>query len=151
MAKLSVVTAVEIAPEGDWIAPGGDMDDIEFLTVGFTDRYIDAQAVAHRRLARAYGDDIGRVPVAALRKVNLECLLKHAVFGIRNLKDENDQEVTWEQAKKMVFEARFKPLGDGMFAAARLAGSRRAVDLEDAEGNSGKSSGTSSNGDSTTS
>jgi hypothetical protein len=122
MADLSIVTAVETSPEGDWIAPGGDMDDIEFLTVGFNDRYTDAQATAHRRLARAYGDDLGRVPVALLRKANLECLVK------------------------MIFEPKYKPLGDGMFAAARLATSRRAADLEDAEGNSVRSSDTSSNG-----
>jgi hypothetical protein len=145
MADLSIVTAVETSPEGDWIAPGGDMDDIEFLTVGFNDRYTDAQATAHRRLARAYGDDLGRVPVALLRKANLECLVKHSVFGIKNLKD-GGREVSWDEAKKMIFEPKYKPLGDGMFAAARLATSRRAADLEDAEGNSVRSSDTSSNG-----
>ncbi|EHM01423.1 hypothetical protein HMPREF9946_02162 [Acetobacteraceae bacterium AT-5844] len=147
MATLDIVTAAELPPEGEWIAPGGDMDDIEFLTVGFTDAYTDAQNLRHRRLARAYGGDVGAVPVALLRKANLECLLeKRCVTGIRNLLDVNKQPISWDEVKVMVFDPKYRPLADGLFAAARLATLRREADLGEAEGNSAKSSGTNSNG-----
>jgi hypothetical protein len=146
MARLSTITAAEIPDEGVWIAPGGETDDIEFQTSGFTDAYTDAQNRKHRRLATAYGG-LDSVPVALLRKANLDTLLEQrCVTGIRNLTDENEQPVTWERVKEMVYEPQYKPLVDGMFNAARLATLRRQADVEDAEGNSARSSGTSSNG-----
>ncbi|MFT8245195.1 hypothetical protein [Roseomonas sp. BN140053] len=150
MATLASLTAAETAdPEGDWIAPGGDADDIEVRTVGFSDAYTDAQARRHRRLAQAYGGDVTAVPVALMRKANLDCLLQHSVFGLRNLKGEDGQDLPFEEVKRMVYEPRFRPLADAMFAAARLATARRKADIEDAEGNSERLSGNTSNGAST--
>jgi hypothetical protein len=152
MANLASVTAAELPPEGEWVAPGGDMEDIEFLTVGFTDAYTDMQNRRHRRLAQAHGDSIANVPVKLLRKANLECLLAaRCVTGIRNLSNADGQPVTWDEVKTMVFDPRYRPLADGLFAAVRLASQRREADLEDAEGNSGLSSGSNSNGDHTAS
>jgi len=145
--KLSAVTAVAPAdPQGDWIAPGGEFDDLEVLTVGFTDAYTDMQSSRHRKLARAYGGDQNAVPVKLTRKANIDCLLAHSVFGLRNLVDEAGKDVPWETVKQMVYEEQYRPLADAMFAAARLATARRKDDLEEAEGNSEPSSGTSSNG-----
>lgn len=139
MATLALVTAVDTDPEGDWITPGGDTDDIAFRTVGFNDAYTDAQAAKHRRLARAYEGDVGRVPTQLLRKANLEALLKHCVSGVKNLTSADGAEVTWEQVKTMVFDPKYKPLADAMFKAARMAAERRQADLDDAEGNSERS------------
>lgn len=146
MARISTLTAVEPSEKGDWIAPGGDADDIEVQTVGFTDAYTDAQARKHRRLAQAYGGDVSAVPVALLRKANLECLLQHSVFGLRNLQGDDGTDIPFETVKRMAFEPQYRPIADAMFAAARLATARRKADIEDAEGNSAPSSDTNSNG-----
>jgi hypothetical protein len=146
MAKLSAVTAAEIPPEGDWIQPRGELDDIEILTVGFTDAYTDTQSRKHQRLAKAYGS-AEAVPVALMRKANLECLIdSRCVTDIRNLHNGDGEPILWDEVKRMVFEPQYRPLADGLFAAARLATLRREADLEDAEGNSVRSSGISSNG-----
>jgi hypothetical protein len=143
MAILDAVTKVETPPEGDWITPGGEMDDIEVLTKGYTDAYTDAQAQRHLRAAQAYGGDVSRVPNAILRKHNLDCLLKHCVSGVRNLKRANGEEITFEDVKVMVYEPQYRPLADGLFAATRLATLRRKTDLEELEGNSAASSASS--------
>ncbi|MFC0410962.1 hypothetical protein [Roseomonas elaeocarpi] len=145
--KLSAVTIVAPTdPQGDWIAPGGEFDDLEVLTVGITDAFTDAQAARHQKLARSWGGDATRAPVRLLRKANMDCLLAHSVFGLRNLKDDDGNDVPWEQVKKMVYEEQYRPLANAMFAAANLATARRAADIEDAEGNSAPSSSSSSNG-----
>ena len=138
MAELSTVTVAEVAPEGDWICPGGDTDDIEFRTVGLNDAYSDAQAAKHRRLAKAYEGDIGRVPTHLLRKANMEALLQHCVSGVRNL-TQGGVEVAWDDAKAMLFDPKRKPLAEGAFKAARIAADRRVADLAEAEGNSAQS------------
>lgn len=142
MAKISAVTADEAAEdEGDWIAIL-ECDDLEVRTRGYTDRYQDLFRQKTQRAARAYGNDPARIPEAIRRKIGTDCLLAEVTLDVRNLEG-----CTFDDVKRMVYEPRFRPLLDHLYAAANIMQARRASDLEDAGPSSVGPSASPSNGD----
>lgn len=136
MAKLSTLKQDHAAiTEGEWIRVGDEYDDLEILTRGITDLYLDAQAAKQRRAAVSYGGDVDRLPVATRRKINVECLIAHVVLDVRNLTDEADQPVSFAKFKELLHDRDYTPLVSACFLAASQVGRRTAADVEEAVGN----------------
>ena len=136
MAKLSQLKHHHAAiTEGEWIRVGDEYDDLEILTRGITDLYLDAQAAKQRRAAVGFGGDVDRLPVAIRRKINVECLIAHVVLDVRNLTDDAGQPVSFAQFKELLHGRDYTPLVSACFLAASQVGRRTAADLEEASGN----------------
>ena len=136
MAKLSQLKQDHAAiTEGEWIRVGDEYDDLEILTRGITDLYLDAQAAKQRRAAVGFGGDVDRLPVAIRRKINVECLIAHVVLDVRNLTDDAGQPVSFAQFKELLHDRDYTPLVSACFLAASQVGRRTAADIEEASGN----------------
>jgi uncharacterized protein YukE len=59
---------------GVWKRPDPDMD-LEILTLGMGDEYLDMQAAKQRKAAKGFGGDTEKLPAAMKRKINIECLI----------------------------------------------------------------------------
>ena len=136
MAKLSQLKQDHAAiTEGEWIRVGDEYDDLEILTRGITDIYLDAQAAKQRRAAVAYGGDVDRLPIAIRRKINVDCLIAHVALDVRNLLDDAGQPVSFAQFKELLHDRDYTPLVSACFLAASQVGRRTAADVEEAVGN----------------
>ena len=136
MAKLSTLKQDHAAiTEGEWIRVGDEYDDLEILTRGITDLYLDAQAAKQRRAAVGFGGDVDRLPVAIRRKINVDCLIAHVVLDVRNLTDDAGQPINFTQFKELLHDRDYTPLVSACFLAASQVGRRTAADLEEASGN----------------
>ncbi|MFC4169605.1 hypothetical protein [Teichococcus aestuarii] len=120
--------------EGEWIKPGEEYDDLEILTRGFTDEYLDAQAQKLRRAAASWhGQD--RIPVKIKRDINTELLLRYVILDVRNLQHGDGTAVTLEQFKQMLLDPDYDELLLACYRAASQVGQVRQGDLEEAVGN----------------
>ena len=136
MAKLSQLKQDHAAiTEGEWIRVGDEYDDLEILTRGITDLYLDAQAAKQRRAAVGFGGAADRLPVAIRRQINVECLIAHVVLDVRNLTDDAGQPVSFAQFKDLLHDRDYTPLVSACFLAASQVGRRVAADVEEAVGN----------------
>ncbi len=138
MAKASAFKQDGDAIEnGEWTSLGEEFDDVEVLTRGFTDAYFDAQATKQRKAARGFGGDVDKLPNALRRKINTECLIKHVLVapGVRNLVNDDDSPVTFEQFCEMLESPDYRTMLHGCFRAAGQVGQLRTADLEDAAKN----------------
>jgi hypothetical protein len=123
--------------DGAWIRVDEAMyDDLEILTRGFTDAFVDAQ---NRRLAKAaqpFNGDQTRIPNAVRRAINAGLLKDYLVLGVRNLLDEHDQPVTLEAFLEMLGDPAYARLARACFEAAGQVSVKSAEQLEAAAGNS---------------
>jgi hypothetical protein len=123
--------------DGAWVRVDEAMyDDLEILTRGFTDAFVDAQ---NRRLAKAaqpFSGEQTRIPNAVRRAINAGLLKDHLVLGVRNLLDEHDQPVTLEAFVEMLADPAYGRLARACFDAAGQVSVKSAEQLEHAAGNS---------------
>ncbi|MGC2853956.1 hypothetical protein ACM64Y_00640 [Novispirillum sp. DQ9] len=138
MAKISAFKIDSKArQEGEWVRLGGEFEDIEIHTRALTDAYHDAVANKLRKAARGFGGDENQVPTAHRRKINVDCLIAHALLepAVRNLKDDQGNDVTHGQFLDMLRDPDYLPLVTACFMAAARVGTMVEQDVEDAEGN----------------
>lgn len=137
MAKLSAFRTDSAAIKGgEWIRVGEEYDDLEILTRGITDEYLDAQATRQRRAASGFNGDASKIPSAIRRAINVECLIAHTVLGVRNLKHDDGRDVTLAEFQDLLRNPDYGDLVVACFKAAGQVGVLRKADIEEAVGNS---------------
>jgi hypothetical protein len=136
MAKLSAFRTDSAAIKGgEWIRVGEEYDDLEILTRGITDEYLDAQATRQRRAANGFNGDVSKIPSAIRRAINVECLVLHTVIDLRNLQHDDGAPVTLAQFQDLLRNPDYGDLVVACYKAAGQVGVRRKADSEEASGN----------------
>jgi hypothetical protein len=122
--------------DGAWIrvneAAYGDLD---IMTRGFTDEFIDAQNARLSKAAEPYGGDRTRIPNGEQRRINATLLRDFLVLDVRNLLN-GDEPVSVEAFHAMLFDAAFVRLARACWDAAARITARSAAQMEAASGNS---------------
>ncbi|MBB3264056.1 hypothetical protein FHW79_001671 [Azospirillum sp. OGB3] len=146
MAKLSSFKRDTTAfNDGDWVRPDPG-EDFEIRTRGLGDAYADAQAAKQRRAAKGFGGDAEKLPVAMKRRINVECLIDHALLDVRGLEHDDGRSVSFSEFCDMLRSDEYPTLVAAAFTAATMVGDAQRADVEDAAGNSAPGSASSSNG-----
>ncbi|KAA0576675.1 hypothetical protein [Azospirillum sp. Sh1] len=118
---------------GVWKRPDLDMD-LEILTLGMGDEYLDMQAAKQRKAAKGFGGDTEKLPAALKRKINIECLIACCLRDAR-FKDDDGAEVSFEEFCDLIRDPEYPDLSNAAFTAATMATSDRESDAKEAEGN----------------
>jgi hypothetical protein len=137
MAKLQDFRSdTRAIADGAWVRVDEAMyDDLEIMTRGFTDGFVDAQ---NRRLAKAaqpFNGDQGRIPNAIRRAINAGLLKDFLVLDVRNLLDEHEQPVTCDAFVEMLADPAYARLARACFEAAGKVTVLNAEQIEHASGN----------------
>lgn len=120
---------------GEWVAIGGDFDDIEIQTRGFNDEYTDARAAALRKMALKYRGDSDKITTAEIRAINTAAMAAHCLRGVRNLSDDNGP-VSLAAFLALLPDPDYTDLYYAVLTACAMAGRARAADAADDAGNS---------------
>jgi hypothetical protein len=141
MAKLTAYKSdLKKMNEGTWVELPDDFGDIQILTRGFTDAYMDARQARMRRAATKFGGDLNRIPQAEVRAILAELLVQHCVLGVRNLEDQDGNPVPFDLFCELIQEEAYKDLYGACLAAANIVSNEREADLAEAKKNSAKRS-----------
>lgn len=135
--KNAFFTDHEKVQGGDWIKLGPDYDDLEVHVKGFTDAFIDDRAARQRKAAsQGYDNNTAALPTALVRKINIECLIKHVMCDppVRNYfhDEEGKQPVTPEEFLAQLRDPNYRKLAAACYAAANRVGESYKADLDDA-------------------
>jgi hypothetical protein len=139
MARLSEfrVDSRAIA-DGAWVRVDEALyGDLDILTRGFTDDFIDAQTARLARAATPYGGNQEKIPNAERRKINASLLRDFLVLDVRNLLDDADQPVSVQAFHGMLDDPAYYRLARACFEAAGRVSSQSEDQLRHALGNSG--------------
>jgi hypothetical protein len=122
--------------DGAWIrvneAAYGDLD---IMTRGFTDEFVDAQNARLAKAAEPYGGDRSRIPNAEQRRINATLLRDFLVIDVRNLMNDG-QPVEVEAFHALLFDPAFTRLARACWDAASRVTARSQAQMEAAAGNS---------------
>lgn len=135
MRLKDVVKNSAAIKNGEWVALGEEFGEVEVLTRGLTDPFLDAQAAKQRQAAKGFGGEVARLPVATRRKINIDCLNKHVLLDVRGLTDDEGRALTIDEFKDLLYDPAYEELVTACFLAAKQVGERRDDDLGDAAGN----------------
>lgn len=138
MAKLSDFRSNSRAiQDGAWVRVNEAVyGDLEILTRGFTDEFIDAQNAALDKAAERFDKDRSRIGNAELRAINAGLLREHLVLDVRNLSDDDDQPVSIDKFHEMLADAEFAKLSRACWEAANKVSNMSKKQLDAAMGNS---------------
>jgi hypothetical protein len=141
MAKLSEFkTDIKKVEQGEWISPGDEYADLEFLARGFTDKYNDARAGRLRRAAQSLGGDVEKIPTALVRSITVDCLISHLLIDVRGLVDEHGTAITIGQFAELIRSGDYPDLYVAALRAVAQVGKNRSAVIEEAVGNSAAAS-----------
>lgn len=137
MAKLSEFRSdTRAINDGIWIHPDkARYPDLEILTRGFSDEYIDAQQI---RLAAAAEKQDGlqsRIPNAERRQINAALLRDFLVLDVRGLENDDGTAVSRDDFLAALDKPEYSKLQQACFAAAARVTSRSAEQIKGAAGN----------------
>lgn len=144
MAKLSDFTSdTKAISDGVWLRVNEAVyGDLEILSRGYTDEFVDAQNARLRRAADPYGGDRTQIPNAIWRTVNASLCRDILVLGVRNLKDDDGNEVTLDAFYDMLDHPKYQKLARAAMDAAARVTTASGEQLKVMTGNSiGASSG----------
>lgn len=153
MAKLSQFRSdTRALNDGMWVlVDPAAFDDLEILSRGFTDAFIDAQTQKIAKAARPYGypreGSREKIPNSEMRQINAELLRDFLILDVRNLYDEAGEPVSIKDFHAMLFSQAFDRLSSACWQAAGKVTTASTMAQESAVGNSPKPSETSSNGE----
>ena len=138
MARLSDFRSdTRAMADGAWVRVDDAMyDDLEILTRGFTDQFVDAQSRRLAKAAQPFNGAQDRIPNAIRRAINAGLLKEYLVLGVRNLLDEHDQPVTLDAFFEMLGDPAYARLSRACWDAAAQVSVKSAEQLEHAAGNS---------------
>lgn len=127
--------------DGAWVRVNEAIyDDLEILTRGFTDEFVDAQ---NRRMAYAaerYNGDRGQIPNAVQRDINAALAREFLVLDVRNLTDDDGTPLGLDAFLATLNDPAYLDLARACFDAASQVSRRAALQLKAAVGNSGPGS-----------
>lgn len=140
MAKLSDFRSDSKAiSDGLWVLVDEVMfDDIEILSRGYTDEFIDAQNAMIRKWARRYNGDKERITNAEYRDINATLMREYLVIDVRGLNNDDDKPVTVTEFHEMLFKNEYTKLARAVWEAAGRVTMRTDSQRLAAEGNSRK-------------
>ncbi|MBP2302520.1 hypothetical protein [Azospirillum picis] len=118
---------------GVWKRPDPDMD-LQILTLGMGDDYLDMQAAKQRKAAKGFGGDTEKLPAAMKRKINIECLIACCIRDVK-FKDDDGNDVSFEEFLEFLRDPEYPDISNAAFTAATMATADREADAEEAEGN----------------
>jgi hypothetical protein len=138
MAKLSAFRSnTRAIADGAWVRVNEALyDDLDILTRGYTDEFVDAQTLRLQRCAEPYQGDQTRIPNAVRRGVNAGLLRDFLVLGVRNLLDDDGSEVTRDEFLAMLEDPAYYRLNRACFDAAARVTTQAGDQIKAAEGNS---------------
>lgn len=144
MAKLSQLrTNTAALNDGEWMLLGLEFDDVEVKVRGQTNAFIDAQNRRLQRAARSYGGEVGRIPIAVLRKHNADLLIEHLLLDVRNLTDDAGKPIGIDQFRELLQQPEYAEIVVACYVASRAVGKVREEETEEVKGNSSPASATS--------
>jgi hypothetical protein len=108
--------------------------DLEILSRGFTDDFVDAQNARIAKAAEPYGNDRTRVPNSLMRQINASLLEDYLVLDVRNLKN-GEADVEVGAFHMMLYDAAFNRLSRACWDAASRVTTRSEAQLKSAVGN----------------
>jgi hypothetical protein len=122
--------------DGVWIrvneAAYGDLD---ILSRGFTDDFVDAQNARVTKAAEPYGGERTRVPNSEMRTINASLLEDFLVLDVRNLRD-GERVVEVAQFHMMLYDPAYNRLARACWEAAGRVTTRSEAQVKAASGNS---------------
>lgn len=122
--------------DGVWIrVDEQDYQDLEILSRGFVDDFVDAQNARMAKAAEAYGGDKTRIPNSVMRQVNATLLEDFLVIDVRNL-TANGEPVKVADFHAMLYDPAFSKLARASWLASSRVTTRSATQLAAASGNS---------------
>jgi hypothetical protein len=138
MAKLSsFLIDTRATADGAWIRVNEALyDDLEILTRGYTDEFVDAQAARQRKarmdLTLSENDPL---PNAVARKLNASLLRDFLVLDVRNLTADDGSAVTIEEFHAMLDQPEAQRLARACWDASAKASVRTKEQADAALGN----------------
>ena len=136
MTKLSTFSRdARAMRDGDWISPGPEYGEIEIKTRAMGPTYSDARAAMIRREARLAGGE-QKIGQKRRNEIDLECLIKHCLLDVRGLTHDDDTAVTFAEFCDLLPKPEHAELAVLAFTCAGLVGQSKAVQIEEATGNS---------------
>lgn len=133
--------------EGDWVrVDEARYGDLEILTRGFTDDFVDAQNQRTEKLAEAHMGDRTRIANSEMRKLNASLLEDYLILDVRNLTDDKGEPVSVGLFHAMLYQPEYSRLQRAAWVAAARISTRSVQQLDEARGNSLLPSGSTSNG-----
>lgn len=138
MAKLSAFRAdTRAIQDGAWIRVNEALyDDVEILTRGYTDDFVDTQQLRLIRAAEPFNGDITRIPNAVRRTLNAKLAKEFLVLGVRNLLDDDDVPVELDRFLQMLDDPAYNRLARACFDAASRVTNQSSEQIKAAVGNS---------------
>lgn len=155
MAKLSDFRAdTNAINDGVWTRVSeANYGDLEILSRGFTDEFIDSQnammmkaAAKHAPPGTPLTDRQSYIPNSVMRTINAELLRRHLVLDVRNLLDDAGNAVPVAKFHEMLGDMKYGRLARACWEAAGSVSLRSAEELETAMGNLPGDSGSNSTG-----
>ncbi len=133
--------------DGIWIRVSeATYGDLEILSRGFTDEFIDAQGATLTRAAERYGGERTRIPNSDMRILNADLLRRYLVIDVRNLTDDNGEPVSIAEFHQMLSDQAYGRLARACWEAAGRVSTQSLSQLDAASGNSARPSRPNSNG-----
>lgn len=126
--------------DGAWIRVGPEYDDLEILSRGFTDDFLDAQEARLQKAAQAYNGDQAKIPNGERRSINASLLEDFLILDIRNMVDELGKVVEIKDFHSMLYEPDYSMLSRACWLSAGRVTNTSAEKLKSQLGNSVASS-----------
>ncbi|MDR3474428.1 MAG: hypothetical protein P4M09_22495 [Devosia sp.] len=138
MAKLaSFRTDTRAIQDGKWIRVSEALyDDLEILTRGYTDAFVDAQTARLTKAATPYDGNQTQIPNAERRQVNAGLLREFLVLDVRNLMGDDEQPVTRDAFLAMLDDPAYGRLARACWEAAGRVSTQSVAQVAAAAGNS---------------
>ncbi len=122
--------------DGVWIEVNpAAYGDLEILSRGFTDEFVDAQNRKMTNAAEQYSGDRAQITNSQLRSINASLLEDYLVVNVRNLTS-SGQPVPVEDFHSMLYKPEFHRLARACWEAAARVTTRSVAQIETAKGNS---------------
>jgi hypothetical protein len=134
--------------DGTWVRVNEALyGDLEILTRGFTDEFVDANKARTRHAAARYGGDPERIPNSEMRDLNAGLLREYLVLDVRNLLDDDGEVVKIAEFHGLLGDPAYGQLARACWDAAGRVSTMSAAQLEESVKNSLRLSKSNSNGE----
>lgn len=136
MVELSEFkTDTKAINDGVWIRVNeATYGNLEILSRGFTDDFVDAQSARMTKTAEAIGCPRDQIPNSKLREVNATLLEDFLVVDVRNLLTKGEP-IPVSDFHAMLYDPAYNKLSRACWDAASKITTRSAAQLENARGN----------------
>lgn len=133
--------------DGTWVRVNEALyGDLEILTRGFTDAFVDANNARMSKAAADFNGDRTMIPNSKLREINASLLEDHLVVDVRNLVSAGNP-VPVAEFHSMLYDPAYGKLARACWEAAGRVTTRSVAQVGAARGNLPSPSASGSNGD----